>query len=161
MILYRVMSLEEFELFRTGETIRARDEVSVGRNSWRKPMMCFFGTSNNCAHWWPICTGKVIAAFDVRDENLLGCKGWGIYPDFEAAEQPSLTEVLWGVLTGAEINQPLVKVTEYALPFYSKRIATLRDWSYVWDCKYITFSGAGKVPRLAGYDDVIERLVGK
>ena len=81
MILYRVMSLEEFEAYKAGKTIRARngDTVSKSRNSWRRPMICFFTSANNCAHWRPICAGNVIVELDVRNKKALERPGWGVY----------------------------------------------------------------------------------
>lgn len=61
MILYRVMSLEEFEAYKAGKTIRARNggSASKSHNCWHRPMICFFTSANNCAHWRPICACKV------------------------------------------------------------------------------------------------------
>ena len=101
MILYRVMSLEEFEAYKAGKTIRARngDTVSKSRNSWRRPMICFFTSANNRAHWRPICAGNVIVALDVRNKKALERPGWGVYPDFTAAEQPGICDVLVSLMT--------------------------------------------------------------
>lgn len=43
MILYRVMSLEEFEAYKAGKTIRAHNggSVSKSHNCWHRPMLCF------------------------------------------------------------------------------------------------------------------------
>lgn len=73
MILYRVMSPEEFGAYKAGKAIRARngDTVSKSRNSWRRPMICFFTSANNCARWRPICAGNVIVALDVRNKKAL------------------------------------------------------------------------------------------
>ena len=158
MILYRVMSLKEFEAYKAGKTIRARngDTVSKSRNSWRRPMICFFTSSNNCAHWRPICAGNVIVALDVRNKKALERPGWGVYPDFTAAEQPGLCDVLESLMTGKELKQKVVKVTEYALLYYNKRNAYLRDWAFVWGENYICFEKSGLVPRLPGYNDLLE-----
>lgn len=158
MILYRVMSLEEFEAYKAGKTIRARngDTVSKSRNSWRRPMICFFTSANNCAHWRPICAGNVIVALDVRNKKSAGAPGWGVYPDFTAAEQPGICDVLVSLLTGKELKPKVVKVTEYALLYYNKRNAYLRDWSFAWGENYICFEKSGLVPRLPGYNDLLE-----
>lgn len=158
MILYRVMSLEEFEAYKAGKTIRARngDTVSKSRNSWRRPMICFFTSANNCAHWRPICAGNVIVALDVRNKKALERPGWGVYPDFTAAEQPGICDVLVSLMTGKELKQKVVKVTEYALLYYNKRNAYLRDWAFGWGEKYICFEKSGLVPRLPGYNDLLE-----
>lgn len=73
MILYRVMSLEEFEAYKAGKTIRARNggSASKSHNCWHRPMICFFTSANNCAHWRPICAGNVIVALDVRNKKAL------------------------------------------------------------------------------------------
>lgn len=158
MILYRVMSREEFEAYKAGKTIRARngDTVSKSRNSWRRPMICFFTSANNCAHWRPVCAGNVIVALDVRNKKALERPGWGVYPDFTAAEQPGICDVLVSLMTGKELKQKVVKVTEYALLYYNKRNAYLRDWAFVWGEKYICFEKSGLVPRLPGYNDLLE-----
>lgn len=158
MILYRVMSLEEFEAYKAGKTIRARnnDDQYVGRNSWRRPMICFFTSANNCAHWRPICAGNVIVALDVRNKKALERPDWGVYPDFTAAEQPGICDVLVSLMTGRELKQKVIKVAEYALLYYNKRNAYLRDWAFVWDENYICFEKSGLVPRLPGYNDLLE-----
>lgn len=158
MILYRVMSLEEFEAYKAGKTIRARNGGTVvkSRNCWRRPMICFFTSANNCAHWRPICAGNVIVALDVRNKKVLERPGWGVYPDFTAAEQPGICDVLVSLMTGKELKQKVVKVTEYALLYYNKRNAYLRDWSFAWGRDYIRFEKGGIVPRLQGFDDLLE-----
>lgn len=158
MILYRVMSLEEFEAYKAGKTIRARNggSVSKSHNCWHRPMICFFTSANNCAHWRPICAGNVIVALDVRNKKALERPGWGVYPDFTAAEQPGICDVLVSLMTGKELKQKVVKVTEYALLYYNKRNAYLRDWSFAWGRDYIRFEKGGIVPRLQGFDDLLE-----
>ena len=158
MILYRVMSLEEFKAYKAGKTIRARNggSVSKSHNCWHRPMLCFFTSANNCAHWKPLHPGNVIVALDVRNRKALERPGWGIYPDFTTAEQPGLCDVLESLMTGKELKQKVVKVTEYALLYYNKRNAYLRDWAFVWGEKYICFEKSGLVPRLPGYNDLLE-----
>lgn len=158
MILYRVMSLEEFEAYKAGKTIRARKGGTVvkSRNCWHRPMLCFFTSPNNCAHWRPICPGNVIVALDVRNKKALERPGWGVYPDFTADEQPGLCDVLESLMTGKQLRQKTVKVTEYALLYYNKRNAYLRDWSFIWNPGYVHFEKSGIVPCKTGYDDLWE-----
>ena len=59
-------------------------------------------------------------------------------------------------MTGKELKQKVVKVTEYALRYYNKRNAYLRDWSFAWGRDYIRFEKGGIVPRLQGFDDLLE-----
>lgn len=59
-------------------------------------------------------------------------------------------------MTGRELKQKVIKVAEYALLYYNKRNAYLRDWAFVWDENYICFEKSGLVPRLPGYNDLLE-----
>lgn len=137
MILYRVVSEAELAAYLKGQNIKPGKDCVPNNNSWKRPKVCFFGTANNCTHWQPICAGHVIVKLDVRGTYMKIKKGWGIYPDFDAPEQT-------------------VRVKEYGVGAYNKRNAYLRDWSFVWGRDYIHFEKGGIVPRLPGYDDLLE-----
>lgn len=137
MILYRVVSEAELAAYLKGQNIKPGKDCVPNNNSWKRPKVCFFGTANNCTHWQPICAGHVIVKLDVRGTYMKIKKGWGIYPDFDAPEQT-------------------VRVKEYGVGAYNKRNAYLRDWAFVWGRDYIHFEKGGIVPRLAGYDDLLE-----
>lgn len=137
MILYRVVSEAELAAYLKGQNIKPGKDCVPNNNSWKRPKVCFFGTANNCTHWQPICAGHVIVKLDVRGTYMKIKKGWGIYPDFDAPEQT-------------------VRVKEYGVGAYNKRNAYLRDWAFVWDRDYIHFEKGGIVPRLPGYDDLLE-----
>ena len=79
----------------------------------------------------------MIVKLDVRGTYMKIKKGWGIYLDFDAPEQT-------------------VRVKEYGVGAYNKRNAYLRDWAFVWGRDYIHFEKGGIVPRLPGYDDLLE-----
>lgn len=137
MILYRVVSEAELAAYLKGQNIKPGKDCVPNNNSWKRPKVCFFGTANNCTHWQPICAGHVIVKLDVRGTYMKIKKGWGIYPDFDAPEQT-------------------VRVKEYGVGAYNKRNAYLRDWAFVWGRDYIHFEKGGIVPRLPGYDDLLE-----
>lgn len=137
MILYRVVSEAELAAYLKGQNIKPGKDCVPNNNSWKRPKVCFFGTANNCTHWQPICAGHVIVKLDVRGTYMKIKKGWGIYPDFDAPEQT-------------------VRVKEYGVGAYNKRNAYLRDWTFVWGRDYIHFEKGGIVPRLPGYDDLLE-----
>lgn len=54
------------------------------------------------------------------------------------------------------LKQKTVRVKEYGVGAYNKRNAYLRDWAFVWGRDYIHFEKGGIVPRLPGYDDLLE-----
>ena len=137
MILYRAVSEAELAAYLKGQNIKPGKDCVPNNNSWKRPKVCFFGTANNCTHWQPICAGHVIVKLDVRGTYMKIKKGWGIYPDFDAPEQT-------------------VRVKEYGVGAYNKRNAYLRDWAFVWGRDYIHFEKGGIVPRLPGYDDLLE-----
>lgn len=83
-------------------------------------------------------------------------KGWGIYPDFDAPEQPEWTGDLMTDIQEVMLKQKTVRVKEYGVGAYNKRNAYLRDWAFVWGRDYIHFEKGGIVPRLPGYDDLLE-----
>lgn len=150
MILYRVVSEAELAAYLKGQNIKPGKDCIPNNNSWKRPKVCFFGTANNCAHWQPICNGHVIVKLDVRGTFMKVKKGWGLYPDFNVSEQ--LTQV------GGEVTLKIktVRVKEYGVAAYNKRNAYLRDWAFVWGRDYIHFEKGGIVPRLPGYDDLLE-----
>lgn len=150
MILYRVVSEAELAAYLKGQNIKPGKDCIPSNNSWKRPKVCFFGTANNCAHWQPVCNGHVIVKLDVRGTFMKVKKGWGLYPDFNASEQ--LTQV------GGEVTLKIktVRVKEYGVAAYNKRNAYLRDWAFVWGRDYIRFEKGGIVPRLPGYDDLLE-----
>lgn len=150
MILYRVVSEAELAAYLKGQNIKPGKDCVPNNNSWKRPKVCFFGTANNCAHWQPICAGHVIVKLDVRGIFMKVKKGWGLYPDFNVSEQ--LTQV------GGEVTLKIktVCVKEYGVAAYNKRNAYLRDWAFVWGRDYIHFEKGGVVPRLPGYDDLLE-----
>lgn len=147
MILYRVVSEAELAAYLKGQNIKPGKDCVPNNNSWKHPKVCFFGTANNCAHWQPVCDGHVIVKLDVQEKVK---KGWGLYPDFNVSEQ--LTQV------GGEVTLKIktVRVKEYGVAAYNKRNAYLRDWAFVWGRDYIHFEKGGIVPRLPGYDDLLE-----
>lgn len=161
MILYRVMSKDELAAYLKGKSIKPpkNSDVALSRNSWKRPRVCFFGTANNCAHWQPMCHGLVIVKFEVADTVAKIERGWGRYPDIAR-----LTQTAQGVFGGtilADINDiitnpKIVYVKEYAVAAYSKRSAYFKDWALDWGADYISFEREGLVPRLAGYDDLLE-----
>lgn len=150
MILYRVVSEAELAAYLKGQNIKPGKDCVPNNNSWKRPKVCFFGTANNCAHWQPICNGHVIVKLDVRGTFMKVKKGWGLYPDFNASEQ--LTQA------GGEVTLKIktVRAKEYGVAAYNKRNAYLRDWAFVWGRDYIRFEKGGIVPRLPGYDDLLE-----
>ena len=150
MILYRVVSEAELAAYLKGQNIKPGKDCVPNNNSWKRPKVCFFGTANNCAHWQPICDGRVIIKLDVRGTFMKVKKGWGLYPDFNVSEQ--LTQM------GGEVTLKIktVRVKEYGVAAYNKRNAYLRDWAFVWGRDYIQFEKGGIVPRLPGYDDLLE-----
>ncbi len=156
MILYRVVSEAELAAYLKGQNIKPGKDCVPNNNSWKRPKVCFFGTANNCTHWQPICAGHVIVKLDVRGTYMKIKKGWGIYPDFDAPEQPEWTGDLMTDIQEVMLKQKTVRVKEYGVGAYNKRNAYLRDWSFVWGRDYIHFEKGGIVPRLPGYDDLLE-----
>lgn len=123
--LWRKMSALELAVFESGETVRPLpDNITVSsKNSFGVPMMCFFGTANNAAHWSNLDdfgTQSVIACFDVPAR--LVSAGHGQYPDL-THNVPAL-EVLTRFLN--RLGDPhTVLVKEYGLAEYSKKLLSL------------------------------------
>ena len=158
MILYRVMSKDELAAYLKGKNIKPpkKSDVALSCNSWTRPRVCFFGTANNCAHWQPMCYGLVIVKFEVADTFMKIKRGWGRYPDVAYFTQNVFSGNILMDINSAIAKPKFVYVKEYGVAAYSKRSAYIKDWALDWGTDYISFEREGVVPRLAGYDDLLE-----
>lgn len=81
-------------------------------------------------------------------------KGQNIKPGKDCV--PKWTGDLMTDIQEVMLKQKTVRVKEYGVGAYNKRNAYLRDWAFVWGRDYIHFEKGGIVPRLPGYDDLLE-----
>ncbi len=158
MILYRVMSKDELAVYLKGKNIKPpkNSDVALSCNSWKRTRVCFFGTANNCAHWQPVCYGLVIVKFEVADTFIKIKRGWGRYPDVAYFTQNVFSGNILMDINNSIAKPKFVYVKEYAVAAYSTRSAYIKDWSFDWGADYISFEREGVVPRLTGYDDLLE-----
>ena len=154
MILYRAMSWQELSKYLSDITIRPLPGLP-SKNTWKKNVLCFFGTANNAVHWAAPGTHDVIVKVDIPEHRLH--KGWGIYPDL--TQQVSVPDMLTAILTGRPHPCPCLKVKEYAVTYYDKASAFFLDYAEIdWRNPYKvnTFKNGQKIKVLPGYDDLIK-----
>ncbi len=155
MILYRAMSWLELSKYLSDITIRPEPSLP-SKNSWKKNVLCFFGTANNAVHWAAPGTHDVIVKVDIPEHRLR--KGWGIYPDL-VAQRTSIQVMLTAILAGDEKQWPYVNVKEYAVTYYDKASAFFLDYAEIdWRNPYKvnSFKNGQKIKVLPGYDDLIK-----
>lgn len=154
MILYRAMSWLELSKYLSDITIHPVPGLP-SKNSWKKNVLCFFGTANNAVHWAAIGTHDVIVKVDIPEHRLH--KGWGIYPDL--TQQASIQDMMAAILTGRPHPCPCLKVAEYAVTYYDKANAIFLDYAEIdWRNPYKVnaFKNGQKIKVLPGYDDLIK-----
>lgn len=155
MILYRAMSWLELSKYLSDITIRPVPSLP-SKNTWKRNVLCFFGTANNAVHWAAPGIHDVIVKVDIPEHRLR--KGWGIYPDL-VAQRTSIQGMLTAILAGEEKQWPCLKVAEYAVNYYDKASAFFLDYAEIdWRNPYKvnTFKKGQKIKVLPGYDDLIK-----
>ena len=154
MILYRAMS--RLELAKYLCNIKISPLLGLpSKNSWKKNVLCFFGTANNAVHWAAPGTHDVIVKVDIPEHRLH--KGWGIYPDL--AQQVSVPDMMKAILSGRPHPCPCLKVAEYAVTYYDKASAFFLDYAEIdWRNPYKvnSFKNGQKIKVLPGYNDLIK-----
>lgn len=155
MILYRAMSWLELSKYLSDITIRPAPSLP-SKNTWKRSVLCFFGTANNAVHWAAPGIHDVIVKVDIPEHRLR--KGWCIYPDL-VAQRTSIQGMLKAILAGEEKQWPYVKVKEYAVAYYDKASALFMDYAEIdWRNPYKVnaFKNGQKIKVLPGYDDLIK-----
>lgn len=155
MILYRAMSWMELAKYLFNIKISPLPGLS-SKNSWKKNVLCFFGTANNAVHWAAPGTHDVIVKVNIPEHRLR--KGWGIYPDL-VAQRTSIQGMLTAILAGDEKQWPYVKVKEYAVTYYDKDSAFFLNYAEIdWRNPYKVnaFKNGQKIKVFPGYDDLIK-----
>lgn len=150
--LWRRMSVEEFNIYLSGGEVLPLPtcRTAIDKNSFDKPLMCFFGTANN-AMWWGIDINSlkdVIACFEIDEKEII--PGHGVYPDWSL----DMFERLMLFLQNKHKN---VFVKEYGLNSYSQKNAKLVEWGTVVrdgaQCILKLYSGKC-IERGRAYDDL-------
>lgn len=125
-LLWRRMSVAEFNIYLSGGEVLPLPtcRTAIDKNSFDKPLMCFFGTANN-AMWWGLDVNSledVIACFEVDEKEI--CSGHGVYPDW------SIDMFEWLILFSQNKDKNVL-VKEYGLNSYSQKNAKIVEWGTV------------------------------
>lgn len=116
MKLWRVVGADELQAFVTGKPIKPIRNTTLAANSWRMPVVAFFGTANNAAQWFAPDVHDYIICVDIPEKYVM--QGKGLYPDFSGGISGDIAAILELILTG---NQPNNWVREYGVKSYGLR----------------------------------------